>query len=103
MTHNGHYRMVPVDTHHHHPRVNSVHVLRKGVPPVATDRVERKLVAILAADMVAYSRLMEADETGTIVSQKTHRAELVDPEIATHGGRADRVQRESARKRLLKR
>ena len=37
--------------------------------------------------MVGYSRLMEADETGTITRQKAHRAELIDPEIATHGGR----------------
>ncbi len=34
--------------------------------PVASDRVERRLAAILAADMVGYSRLMEADEAGTI-------------------------------------
>ena len=54
---------------------------------MAPDRVERKLAAIFAADMVGYSRLMEADETGTIARQKAHRAELVDPEIATHGGR----------------
>jgi class 3 adenylate cyclase len=37
--------------------------------------------------MVGYSRLMEADETGTIARQKAHRAELVDPEIGAHGGR----------------
>ena len=54
---------------------------------MAEDRVQRRLVAILAADMVGYSRLMEADETGTIARQKAHRAELVDPEIAAHGGR----------------
>ena len=54
---------------------------------MATDRVERKLAAILAADMVAYSRLMEADEEGTIARQKVHRAELIDPEFANHGGR----------------
>ncbi len=54
---------------------------------MAADHVDRRLVAILAADMVGYSRLMEADETGTIARQKAHRAELVDPEIATHGGR----------------
>ena len=53
---------------------------------MATAHVDRRLVAILAADMVGYSRLMEADETGTIARQKAHRAELVDPEIATHGG-----------------
>ena len=49
--------------------------------------IERRLVAILAADMVGYSRLMEADETGTIERQKTHRAELIDPKITEHHGR----------------
>ncbi len=49
--------------------------------------VERRLAAILAADMVGYSRLMEADEAGTIARQKTHRTELIDPKIAEHSGR----------------
>ncbi len=51
------------------------------------ERQERKLAAILAADMVGYSRLMEADEGGTIARQKTHRNELIDPKIAEHNGR----------------
>jgi adenylate cyclase len=54
---------------------------------MAEQYVTRKLVAILAADMVGYSRLMEADETGTIERQKTHRAELIDPKITEHHGR----------------
>ena len=49
--------------------------------------MERRLAAILAADMVGYSRLMEADEEGTIARQKAHRAELIDPVIAGHKGR----------------
>jgi adenylate cyclase len=49
--------------------------------------VERRLAAILAADMVGYSRLMEADETGTLARLKTHRAELLDPAIAKNKGR----------------
>jgi adenylate cyclase len=49
--------------------------------------VERRLAAILAADMVGYSRLMEADETGTLARLKTHRLELIDPAIARHRGR----------------
>ena len=48
---------------------------------------ERRLAAILAADMVGYSRLMEADETGTLARLKTHRLELVDPVIAKNRGR----------------
>ncbi|WP_063921111.1 adenylate/guanylate cyclase domain-containing protein [Bradyrhizobium sp. CCGE-LA001] len=47
----------------------------------------RKLVAIVAADVVGYSRLMGADETGTLAALKTHRQELIDPKIAEHQGR----------------
>jgi len=49
--------------------------------------VERRLAAILAADVVGYSRLMEADEAGTLIALQTHRQELIDPEIASHHGR----------------
>ena len=54
---------------------------------MAAERVERRLAAIFAADMVGYSRLMEADEEGTIARQKSHRNELIDPKIAEHNGR----------------
>ena len=54
---------------------------------MATDRVERRLTAILAADVVGYSRLMEVDEPGTLARLKTHRLELIDPAIAKHRGR----------------
>jgi adenylate cyclase len=50
-------------------------------------RGERRLAAILAADMVGYSRLMEADETGTLARLRTHRLELIDPVIAKNKGR----------------
>ena len=49
--------------------------------------VERKLAAILAADVVGYSRLMEADEVGTLRALKGARKDQVDPAIAAHGGR----------------
>jgi adenylate cyclase len=49
--------------------------------------MERRLAAILAADMVGYSKLMGADESGTIERQKSHRADLIDPKIAQYGGR----------------
>jgi len=49
--------------------------------------MERRLAAILAADMVGYSKLMAADETGTIERQKAHRTALIDPKIAQYGGR----------------
>jgi adenylate cyclase len=48
---------------------------------------ERRLAAVLAADMVGYSRLMEVDETGTLARLKTHRIELIDPAIAKNRGR----------------
>jgi TolB-like protein/class 3 adenylate cyclase len=54
------------------------------VPP---ERVERKLAAILAADVAGYSRLMGADEEGTLARLKAHRREMVDPRIAEHHGR----------------
>ncbi len=50
-------------------------------------RVERRLMAILAADVVGYSRLMCADEEGTLARLKTHRHRLVDPKITEHRGR----------------
>ena len=50
-------------------------------------RVERRLAAILAADVAGYSRLMEADEEGTLERLKALRRELVDPKIAEHKGR----------------
>ena len=48
---------------------------------------ERRLAAVLAADMVGYSRLMEVDERGTLARFKTHRIELIDPAIAKNRGR----------------
>ena len=50
-------------------------------------RVDRRLAAILAADVVGYSRLMGADEVGTLRVLKAHRKELIDPAIAAHRGR----------------
>ncbi len=54
---------------------------------MAQDRVQRKLAAILAADVVGYVRLMEADEAGTLVRLKALRNELIDPQIEADGGR----------------
>lgn len=47
----------------------------------------RKLAAILAADVVGYSKLMADDEAGTLQALKTHRSDVLDPEIARHDGR----------------
>jgi TolB-like protein/class 3 adenylate cyclase/Tfp pilus assembly protein PilF len=54
------------------------------MPP---ERVERKLAAILAADVAGYSRLMGADEEGTLSRLKAHRKDLIDPKISEYRGR----------------
>src|SRR5665213_2821872 len=54
---------------------------------MAEARVERRLAAILAADVAGYSRLMGVDEEGTLAALKAHRRELIDPKIAEHRGR----------------
>ena len=54
---------------------------------MALSKTERRLAAILCADVVGYSRLMGEDEAGTLAALKTHRKEIVDPRIAAHGGR----------------
>lgn len=48
--------------------------------------MKSRLAAVLAADMAGYSRLMEADERGTLARLRTHRIELVDPAIARNNG-----------------
>jgi adenylate cyclase len=50
-------------------------------------KVTRKLAAIVAADVVGYSRLMSIDEASTLAALRRHRAELIDPVIAEHAGR----------------
>ncbi len=54
---------------------------------MAEERVERRLAAILAADMVGYSRLVGIDEEGTLARLKALREEVIDPSIAQHQGR----------------
>ena len=61
-----------------------------------TPQVERKLVAILAADVVGYSRLMGLDETGTLTRLKALRRDLVDPLIANHHGRIVKLMGDGA-------
>jgi adenylate cyclase len=45
------------------------------------ERVQRRLAAILAADVVGYSRLMAADEAGTLAALRAHRADLFDSKV----------------------
>src|ERR1700745_3951274 len=58
-----------------------------GSTALATQRIERRLAAIFAADVAGYSRLMGADEEGTLARLKSHRRELIDPKIREHRGR----------------
>ena len=51
------------------------------------ERVERRLAAILAADVVGYSRLVGIDEEGTLAALKALRKSLIDPKITEHRGR----------------
>ncbi len=55
------------------------------------EQVERRLAAILAADVVGYSRLMEANEERTMGALRQHRREFFDPTMAKHGGRIFKV------------
>lgn len=54
---------------------------------MSEEQVERRLAAILAADVVGYSRLMEANEERTLGALRQHRREFFDPTVAKHGGR----------------
>src|SRR5215472_15023511 len=54
---------------------------------MAEERVVRRLAAILAADVVGYSKLMGADEEGTLAALKLYRRELFDPKITEYQGR----------------
>src|SRR5688572_2557636 len=54
---------------------------------MAEERAQRRLAAILAADIVGYSRLIGADEEGTLAAVKAHRRELVGPKIEQYRGR----------------
>jgi adenylate cyclase len=52
-----------------------------------SERAQRRLAAIVAADVAGYSRLIGVDEEGTLRTLRAHRSELIDPLIAEHGGR----------------
>ena len=54
---------------------------------MSEQRIQRRLAAILAADVVGYSRLMERDEASTLTALKARRKDLLDPLIARHQGR----------------
>src|ERR1039458_5956465 len=59
-------------------------------------RVERRLAAILAADVVGYSRLMGADEAGTLAALKRHRETIFDPAVAAYNARIVKLMGDGA-------
>src|SRR5262245_3864521 len=59
-------------------------------------RVERRLAAIMATDIVGYSRLIETDESRTLAAIKALRSKVVDPVIADHGGRIVKLMGDGA-------
>ena len=58
---------------------------------MAEERAQRRLAAILAADVVGYSRLMQADEAGTLAALKARRRDILQPLVAKHHGRVVKV------------
>jgi len=85
MTQSGHRRF---DRHPRQPTINlkpaTILIRANGM---AKDRVERKLKAILAADVAGYSRLMSEDEAGTLAALQAYRSRLIGPAIGRHDGR----------------
>src|SRR6478609_9487991 len=67
-----------------------------GGTAMATARAERRLAAILAADVVGYSRLMERDEDRTLARLKAHRKEFIEPLIAEYQGRIVKLMGDGA-------
>ena len=83
LTESGHRRL------HRHASSSTVSSsgIMGGTVRMAEARVERRLAAILAADVAGYSRLVGVDEEGTLAALKAYRRELIDPKIAEHRGR----------------
>ena len=54
---------------------------------MAEERAQRRLAAIMAADVVGYSRLMQADEAGTLAGLKNRRSQVLKPAVERHRGR----------------
>ena len=69
---------------------------------MATDQIRRKLAAILAADVVGYSRFTGADEEATVARLRALRQELIDPVIAVNRGRGVKAHRVRQRRRCLR-
>jgi len=69
---------------------------RKTCSGMAEERVQRRLVAILAADVVGYSRLMGEDEAGTLAVLKARRKQILEPLVGKHQGRVFKLTGDGA-------
>src|SRR5262249_47320898 len=69
------------------PTIPPDRILEGNRIAVAEEPVQRRLAAILAADVVGYSRLMEQDEAGTVAVLKARRKDILQPLVAKHRGR----------------
>src|SRR5262245_14895340 len=83
--------MRPDRLRHKAPIHSSKLLFLKVAASMAEERAQRRLAAILAADVVGYSRLMEADESGTLAALKSRRREVLQPLVAKHHGRIFKV------------
>src|SRR5262245_13268758 len=63
---------------------------------MAEERVQRRLAAVLVADVVGYSRLMEQDEAGTLAALKSRRKQILKPVVARHSGRVFKLTGDGA-------
>src|SRR5271156_3265870 len=94
VTRSGHRRL------DRHPGPSTIKSWRLGLPRVtfhmAQERLQRRLAAILSADVVGYSRLMGIDEAGTLSRLNALRRELIDPAIAAHSGRIVKLMGDGA-------
>src|SRR5882724_11669922 len=71
-------------------------LLRRQSHRMAAERAQRRLAAIMALDVVGYSRLMERDEAGTLAALKARRREVLQPAVAKHHGRIVKVMGDGA-------
>src|SRR2546430_6561702 len=82
------YRLPGRPTGGHGPAIGCIRRLEiSAMATTGQDRIERRLAAILAADVAGYSRLTGVDEEGTHVQLQAHLRALIDPKVAEHRGR----------------
>src|SRR5207244_3717445 len=81
-----------------HRKIHRIVALRslKAIAPMADERVQRRLAAILAADVAGYSRMMAVDEAGTIAAMRRIWSETFNPLVAERHGRIVKMMGDGA-------